>query len=129
MKIEKIYTLDFRTDYSIGVTIRQIWQQLFNYYWNNGGDMDNLSNLLVDYDVLKDGIEKNKMLSDKLQASNTYTFGWYFNGFATSMVERSDYKSEEDFLNTIYYTFSNKMIRCDVNFEEQYAEFFLVSID
>ena len=28
---------------------RTLWQQLFNFYRENGGDLDNLDNLLVDF--------------------------------------------------------------------------------
>lgn len=57
-----------------------VWQELFNLYRAGGGNLDRMSNILIDLDIIK----------DLLQRDNPVVFYWSFYDDYTILVDKED---------------------------------------
>jgi len=61
---------------------RKIWQVLFNFYRENGGDLDDMDNMLIDYEQCKKFIEQTV----KSEVPTNFLFGLHIATGITSWV-------------------------------------------
>lgn len=79
---------------------RLIWQQLFNFYRNNGGNLDRLDNLLIDYENCKKYFDDILFKKDKIK----FILAIHLKTGSTSWIEeKSFWPNIKDIKEAMFY--------------------------
>lgn len=111
MKIKKEVTVDFRGS-MWECRPRMLWQALFDIYRENGGDLSNMDNILIDFRNCR------KCFYKRLSHENdSHTFLWGFHRKFTTWINKRDWLDGNlEATMTIRSSFrsSNTYVLCEV---------------